>query len=330
MRAELSIYGSEHMHTPNFERLAAMGTVFERGYIAVSVCMPSRTALLSSRRPDTTRNYELNGATEYHRNVVNATTVPQWFKEHGYITYGIGKLFHYLPQEEIAYSFDPTSPSGYFNNTLSPKYININSQSPSGNLDSCIANATDDELSTGQMTVGTMNTLKYIVDSRENKTMGFEMDRPFFVGIGYHRPHEPYVAPMHYCDLYPDPDTTNSSFKLPAHTMPPKNMPDVAWSISGFVKGHPDIKAAYNITYDDPTLNAKCNDHDPATANVTLQLSKQCIVPLWKTARMRRAYWGAISYVDAMIGRLLDGLEEMKLMNSTVVRTGGLSDTAAQ
>lgn len=99
MRAELSIYGSSHMHTPNFERLAKMSTVFDRGYIAVSVCMPSRTALLSSRRPDTTRNYELNGAGEYHRNVVNATTVPQWFKEQGYITYGCGKLFHYLPPQ---------------------------------------------------------------------------------------------------------------------------------------------------------------------------------------------------------------------------------------
>ena len=124
---------------------------------------------------------------------------------------------------------------------------------------------------------------------------------------------------MKYCDLYPDPDTTNSSFRLPPHIMPPKDMPDVAWSISGFVKGHADVRAAYNSTYGDPTLNAKCNDHDPSTANVTLQLSERCLVPLWKTARMRRAYWGAISYVDAMIGRLLDGLDELELTNSTVI-----------
>ena len=95
-----------------------------------------------------------------------------------------------MPAEEIAYSFDETSPSGYFYNALSPRYVNLNSNSPTGNLDSCIPNATDDELSTGQMTVGTLNTLKFIVDSRKNGTEGFEMDRPFFVGIGYHRPHE--------------------------------------------------------------------------------------------------------------------------------------------
>lgn len=317
MRAELGVYGSSYMTTPNLDRLGNSGTVFERGYIAVAVCMPSRTALLTSRRPDTTRNYELRGADEYHRNVVNATTIPQFFKESGFITYGCGKLFHYLPKGELEFSFDETSPSGLCSGDWSPRYFNINSGSPSGNLDSCLPNVADDDLSTGRMTVGTLKTLQYIVDARKNGTL--EKDRPFWVGIGYHRPHEPYVAPQKYCNLYPDPDTTNSSIRLPPHIMPPINMPDVAWSISGFVKGHADIKAAYNSTYKNASLAKLCNDHDPATADVTLQLSQQCLVPLWKTARMRRAYWGAISYVDAMVGRLLDGLDTLGLTSSTVV-----------
>ena len=317
MRAELGIYGSAHMHTPNLDRLGESGTIFDRGYIAVSVCMPSRTAGLTSRRPDTTRNYELRGAAEYHRNVVNATTIPQFFKEAGYITYGCGKLFHYLPAEELKYSWDPDFPSGLCSGSWSPHYFNPNSKSPSGNLDSCVANVSDDDLSTGVMASGTLQTLEYIVAARKNKTL--EIDRPFFVGVGFHRPHEPYVSPMKYCDLYPDPDTTNSSVRLPPHIMPPRGMPDVAWSISGFVKRHKDVVEAYNTTYHDPLLNAKCTDSHPSTANVTLQLSRQCLVPLWKTARMRRAYWGAISYVDAMVGRLLDGLDRLNLTDNTVV-----------
>ena len=319
MRAELGTYGSAHMHTPNLDRLGASGTVFERAYIAVSVCMPSRTALLTSRRPDTTRNYELRGAAEYHRNVVNATTIPQFFKESGFVTYGCGKLFHYLPDGEIAYSWDDTSPSGLCTASggWSPRYFNPNSGSPSGNLDSCLDNVTDDELSTGEMTVGTMRTLDWIVEARKNGTL--EAARPFFVGVGYHRPHEPYVSPRKYCDLYPDPDTTNTSFRLPPHVMPPLGMPDVAWSISGYFKGHGDIKAAYNSTYHNATLVEACRDPNPATANVTLQLSEQCLIPLWKTARMRVAYWAAISYVDAMVGRLLDKLDALQLTDSTVV-----------
>lgn len=135
----------------------------------------------------------------------------------------------------------------------------------------------------------------------------------------YHRPHEPYVSPKKYCDLYPDPDTTNTSIRLPPHKMPPVGMPDVAWSISGFVKGHPDVVEAYNITYHNATLNKACHDSNPETANVTLQLSEQCLVPEWKTARMRQAYWGAISYVDAMVGRLLNGLDSLQLTDSTIV-----------
>ena len=96
-------------------------------------------------------------------------------------------------------------------------------------------------------------------------------------------------------------------------------MPDVAWSISGFVKRHADIVAAYNSTYHNDTLNSMCSDNNPATADVTLQLSEQCIVPLWKTARMRRAYWGAISYVDSQVGRLLDKLDALSLTDSTIV-----------
>ena len=101
--------------------------------------------------------------------------------------------------------------------------------------------------------------------------------------------------------------------------MPPVGMPDVAWSISGFVKRHADIVAAYNSTYHNDTLNPMCSDNNPATADVTLQLSEQCIVPLWKTARMRRAYWGAISYVDSQVGRLLDRLDALSLTDSTIV-----------
>jgi arylsulfatase A-like enzyme len=175
MRAELGAYGSSHMHTPHLDHFGASGTVFDRAYIAVSVCMPSRTAGLTSRRPDTTRNYELRGAAEYHRNVVNATTIPQFFKERGFVTYGCGKLFHYMPAEEVAYSWDSASPSGLCSGGWSTHYFNPKSGSPSGSLDSCLPNVTDDELCTGQMTVGTLKTLEYIVAARKNGTL--EKDR---------------------------------------------------------------------------------------------------------------------------------------------------------
>lgn len=95
MRPELGTYGSAHIHSPNLDALAADGgMIFERAYIMVSLCMPSRTAFLTSRRPDTTKNWVIG--KEYWRTTggPNATTLPQHFKESGFRTVGMGKVFH--------------------------------------------------------------------------------------------------------------------------------------------------------------------------------------------------------------------------------------------
>eukprot|EP01052_Picozoa_sp_SAG31_P044841 SAG31_NODE_7965_length_1554_cov_1.247423_1_plen_306_part_01 len=92
MRPELGTYGAAHIHSPHLDALAADGMVFERAYVMVSLCMPSRTAFLTSRRPDTTKNYVIGA--EYWRttNGPNATSLPQHFKESGYRTIGMGKM----------------------------------------------------------------------------------------------------------------------------------------------------------------------------------------------------------------------------------------------
>lgn len=98
LRTELSVYPEgAHMHTPNVARLASRGVVFERAYVAVALCMPSRTALLTSRRPDTSRSWTIE-ADQYFRvsGGRNFTTLPQLFKEKGYLTVGMGKVVSIL------------------------------------------------------------------------------------------------------------------------------------------------------------------------------------------------------------------------------------------
>ena len=80
------------MHTPNLDKLASKSFLLKRAYVQQSVCSPSRTSLLTGRRPDTTHVYDL---TSYWREVGgNYTTLPQYFKNHGYTTVGMGKIFH--------------------------------------------------------------------------------------------------------------------------------------------------------------------------------------------------------------------------------------------
>merc|ERR1719262_1650823 len=96
LRTQLSVYpeGGAVMHTPNIERIAARSVVFERAYVQVALCMPSRTSLLTSRRPDTSRSWTIEPDQYWRESGGNFTTLPQRFKEEGFLTIGMGKIFH--------------------------------------------------------------------------------------------------------------------------------------------------------------------------------------------------------------------------------------------
>ena len=93
LRPELGTYGQNVIKSPNIDALAAKSIVFERAYCQVSTCSPSRTSLLTGRRPDTNHVWAI-ATDKYWRNYTNATTIPQYFKENGYISVGMGKIFH--------------------------------------------------------------------------------------------------------------------------------------------------------------------------------------------------------------------------------------------
>lgn len=96
LRTEISAYlEGAHMHTPHMQALAQDSVVFERAYVQVALCSPSRTALLTSRRADTTRVWIISPEQYWRNRGCNATTLPQTFKEGGYGTVaGAGKIFH--------------------------------------------------------------------------------------------------------------------------------------------------------------------------------------------------------------------------------------------
>jgi iduronate 2-sulfatase len=123
MRPENTAYGAAHMHTPNIERLANRSMLFSRAYVQVAVCMPSRNALLFSRRPDTAKAWDISptqfprdcGGAACDGNVCGPTcgireakgklavTLPGWFYQQGFFTIGAGKIFHEGPntQEQV-------------------------------------------------------------------------------------------------------------------------------------------------------------------------------------------------------------------------------------
>src|SRR5688572_13700680 len=92
LRNDLGCYGHRIVKSPNLDRLAARGVVFNRAYCQQAVCNPSRASLLTGLRPDTLRIWDL--PTHFRQTTPSAVTLPQYFKQHGYHTRNIGKIFH--------------------------------------------------------------------------------------------------------------------------------------------------------------------------------------------------------------------------------------------
>ena len=288
LRPELGAYGHSMIKSPNIDELASKSIVFERAYCQVAVCSPSRASLLTGRRPDTNHVWKIS-ADEYWRTYTNATTIPQYFKENGYISIGMGKIFHPgapSGNDDVKYSWSPEG-LPYFHG----KDVDANHTSWHSFDDK------DDVLRDGQVAD---NAIKVLQTLKHNQTKGD--DRPFFVAVGFHKPHLPFYAPSKYFDLYPSAEDT----QLPLNPDPPKDMPDVAWSVWGELRSYADIGKLF--TGDNCTSDAEASID-----------GKQCRIPDSVTRELRRAYYSCVSFTDAQIGKVIKELEDQGLADNTII-----------
>ena len=289
LRPELGTYGYSMIKSPNIDDLASKSMVFERAYCQVAVCSPSRASLLTGRRPDTNHVW-WNARDESWRMYTNATTIPQYFKENGYISIGMGKIFHpggASGNDDVKYSWSPEG-LPYFHAT-----------GPDGFKSSwnSFDNFSDDQLQDGKIAD---NAVKVLQALKLNKTKGD--DRPFFLAVGFHKPHLPFNAPSKYYDLYPSAD----EIELPLNPDPPNNMPDVAWSVWEGLRKFKDIAKLFE----------KYNCTTDAQASI---FGKQCHLPDSVTKELRKAYYSCISFIDSQVGKVIQELKNQGFTNNTLV-----------
>ena len=187
LRPELGCYENRHIQSPNIDTFAKQGIVFERAYCQVPVCGPSRASLLTGIRPDkkTCNNWD---ADKY---APNAVTLPQAFREAGYHTISNSKIFH-APEQAAKRSWSeaPTSADHHadFFDPDSKNFVNNPEHGPFFEG----PDVPDETYVDGQTCAKSLKDLRRLA----------KMDKPFFLGVGFIRPHLPFYAPKEYWDMY--------------------------------------------------------------------------------------------------------------------------------
>lgn len=193
----LGCYGDDVAVTPHLDGLAKKGVLFKKSYCQLPLCNPTRASILTGLRPDTIQVYDL--VRHFREAVPHVVTLPQLFQKAGYHSMRVGKLYHYNVPAHIGTNGLDDAPS--WNQVVNPKGRDtleehlITNLEPHRKISAALswlaADGTDEEQTDGMIATEAIKLMK------ENQ------NRPFFLGVGFFRPHTPYVAPKKYWDLYP-------------------------------------------------------------------------------------------------------------------------------
>ncbi len=312
----LGCYGNTLVKTPNIDRLAKMGTVFLNNYCQQAVCGPTRASLLTGMRPDYTKVRDLK--TKMRDMNPDIVTLPQYFMSQGYTTSGVGKIFHpscvdkKVDPQSWSVPFFFAKDSDYANGApvqkhyqspelkalqatedAAPKEDKDKKKSKKEDLDEdggssrgpafeCL-NLPDNAYEDG---VSALIAEKQIIKlSKENK--------PFFMAVGFHKPHLPFVSPKKYWDLYNREDMPIAEFQEQA-----ANGKDFEYQNSGELSSYSGVKEF-----------AKNTDKSVNKIGLTIEKQKELV----------HAYYAAVSYTDAQVGILLNTLEKLGTLNNTII-----------
>ncbi len=285
LRPELGCYGNPIIKSPNIDGLARTGVVFNRAYCQQAVCSPSRSSLLTGMRPDSTKVWDLK--THFRTALPEVVTLPQLFKNNGYFARGMGKIYHPGYDDEASWSvpFEVPRSQGYG----SPENLamvrkkrqqavaegrNEDEPRPNGRGPAFEgADVPDNTFQDGLVADLAVEALKDL----KKKT-----NQPFFLAVGFIRPHLPFVAPKKYWDLY-DP----AKIQLAPNPFRATNSPEYAVLFGGELRSYDSVP----------------KEHIPD------DLARQ----------MKHGYYAAVSYMDAQVGKVINELDRLGLRDNTII-----------
>ena len=277
LRPQLGCYGQKQILSPNIDRLASQGLLSERTYCQQAVCAPSRISLLSGLRPDSTGIYDLK--TRLSKVLPNHVSLPKCFKQNGYETISIGKVYHHRNDDLNAWSIIPFPAKKSGMNYITEegrRLIKENQKTnPKANLRGApteMADVPDNAYIDGKLT-------DYAIEEMKRKK-----NRMFFLCMGYRKPHLPFAAPKKYWDLY-----NPEKLKLADNPFFPKGV--TKFSVNNFG----ELRNYFGMPKGNNPVSKKQAKH------------------------LIHGYYACVSFIDAQVGRLIDELDRLHLRNKTVI-----------
>lgn len=282
LRPELDLAYGGRAKTPYLDRFVkSEGTVvFDRAYVQQAICCPTRSSFLTGRRPDTTKVWDLKTQFRLSNGNEDIVTLPQYFRQHGYYTAGAGKVFHPV---KFKGQIDDVAGGSW----SAPYYHPHGGKVLGNNMSMCWnENASPDE---GQfrdnlIAAHTLDTLANI---------SAHQLQPFFVAVGFHRPHLPWDVPERYFDMY-----SEEEVGLADHPSPPTNY---------------NITGAQPWSWDPQSGPRHCGPLKHST------LPEYGLVPNATARKFRHGYLAAVSQTDENTGKVLRALDAHGFRNSTIV-----------
>ncbi len=268
LRPELNCYGASQIKSPNLDKLAEQSLVFNRAYCNIPVCGASRASLLTGTRP--TRHRFIDFDTKKDEDMPNNPSLPMTFKNNGYTTISNGKVYHHGNDDRLAWDVIWHSK---LNNYVLESNITLGEDGKTRGMPFENADVPDEAYKDGEIAAKAINDLKKLK----------EKNQPFFLAVGFMKPHLPFNAPSKYWDLYKREDIS-----LPENYLQPESTPAEAFHNFGELRNYADV---------------------PKKGPVSDEMAKELI----------HGYYACVSYVDAQVGKVLDELESLGLAENTIV-----------
>ena len=278
LRPQLACYGKDWMRTPNFDALARRSVLFERAFCMVPTCGASRASLMTGLRPTPRRFVRYTARAD--EDAPQAVTLHTHFKANGYQTISLGKVLHFPADSADGWSEKPWRPtaSTYQDREAERKAIaEHRAKYPRRktvrgfayeSADVPDANYRDHQTAT--------KAIEFLNEFRDRET-------PFFLAVGFFKPHLPFCAPKKYWDQY-----DYDAIDLPSNYRPPKDAPAGAVHTSGELRAYAGI---------------------PPSGPVDRETARHLI----------HGYYACVSFIDAQLGRLLEALDETGLDDNTII-----------